>query len=144
MAQPFVFEHHARTPKTFVIVAVVWLVLIAAWAWLDAALWIIAFLAAFTLPAIYDLIRNPKSGLRLDATTLSWFSGRRHGTLELSEIDLIRLDTRLDFSVRVTAQLNTGRKIRLPFESTPPHQAFEAALEAHNVKTQRHHFQLMQ
>jgi hypothetical protein len=144
MTEPFLFEQQARSRKTLVIVIAVWLALIAAWIWLEAALWIVTFLATFTLPAVYDLIRNPKSGLRLDETNLSWFSGRRAATLDLSEIDLIRLDTRLDFSVRVTAQLNTGRKIRLPFECTPPHLALEDALEAHNVKTQRHHFQLMQ
>ena len=144
MTAPFVFEQQARNMRNLVIVLGVWAILFVAWVWLEAAPWIIAFLAAFTLPALYDLIRNPRSGLRLDSTTLTWFSGRRQGTLELSEIDHIRLDTRLDFSVRVTAVLTTGRKIRLPFESTPPHQAFEDALTARGVKTQRHHFQLMQ
>jgi len=144
MTEPFVFEQQARSRRTLLIVLAVWAVLIAAWLWLEAAWWIMAFLAAFTLPAIYDLIRNPKAGLRLEDQTLSWFSGRRHGTLELSEIDHIRLDTRLDFSVRITAVLTSGRKIRLPFECTPPHQAFEDALNAQGVKTQRHHFQLLQ
>lgn len=144
MSEPFVFEQQARSTRTLLIVFAIWVVLIAAWLWLDAAWWIMAFLAAFTLPAIYDLICNPTAGLRLDDTTLSWFSGRRHGTLELSEIDHVRLDTRLDFSVRITAVLTSGRKIRLPFECTPPHQAFEDALNALSVKTQRHHFQLLQ
>jgi hypothetical protein len=144
MTAPFVFEQQARSRKTLLIVVSIWVALVAAWIWLDAALWIVAFLAAFTLPAVSDLIRNPLSGLTLNNQTLSWFSGRRNGTLELSEIDHIRLDTRLDFSVRVTAVLTTGRKIRLPFESTPPHQAFQNALEARGVKTQRHHFQLLQ
>ncbi|AXI42877.1 hypothetical protein [Sulfitobacter sp. SK011] len=144
MTAPFVFDQQARSRKTLLIVVSIWVALVAAWIWLDAALWIVAFLAAFTLPAVSDLIRNPLSGLTLNNQTLSWFSGRRNGTLELSEIDHIRLDTRLDFSVRVTAVLTTGRKIRLPFESTPPHQAFQNALEARGVKTQRHHFQLLQ
>ncbi|MGJ5618576.1 hypothetical protein [Sulfitobacter sp. MF3-043] len=144
MTAPFVFDQQARSRKTLLIVVSIWVALVAAWIWLDAALWIVAFLAAFTLPAVSDLIRNPLSGLTLNNQTLSWFSGRRNGTLELSEIDHIRLDTRLDFSVRVTAVLTTGRKIRLPFESTPPHQAFQDALETRGVKTQRHHFQLLQ
>ena len=122
MTDTFIFEQQARSRRTLVIVLGVWTVLIAAWVWLDAAWWIMA----------------------LDAQTLSWFSGRRQGALEVSEIEHIRLDTRLDFSVRVTAVLTTGRKIRLPFESTPPHQTFENALLARGVKTQRHHFQLLQ
>ncbi|MGC1494293.1 MAG: hypothetical protein WA790_00680 [Sulfitobacter sp.] len=144
MNAPFVFEQQARNLKTLAIVCAVWLVLFAAWLWLDAALWIIAFLAAFTLPALYDLAANPASGLTLDDNTLSWFSGRRHAAVDLSEIDHIRLDTRLDFSVRVTAVLTSGRKIRLPFEATPPHVAFEETLNAQGIKTQRHHFQLLQ
>lgn len=144
MTTAFVFDQQARSRRTLLIVVGVWAVLSAAWVWLEAAPWIVAFLAAFTLPAVYDLIRNPKAGLTLNAQTLSWFSGRRHGALELSEIELVRLDTRLDFSVRITAVLTSGRKIRLPFESTPPHQAFEDALKAQGVKTQRHHFQLLQ
>jgi hypothetical protein len=144
MTDPFVFEQHARNRKTLLIVVGVWGLLLAALVWLDAAPWIVVFLWAFTLPAVYDLIRNPKAGLHLDAQTLSWFSGRREGEIELTEIAHIRLDTRLDFSVRVTAVLTTGRKIRLPFECTPPHQAFEDALAAQGVKTERHHFQLLQ
>lgn len=144
MTTPFVFEHHARSRKTALIVLGIWSLLIALWIWLDAVWWLIAFLAAFTLPALYDLICNPKAGLSLDAEALRWFSGRREGALDLSEIDHIRLDTRLDFSVRVTAVLTSGRKIRLPFESTPPHQTLEDALQAQGVKTQRHHFQLLQ
>lgn len=144
MNDVFLFEQQARNRKTFVIVITVWGVLLAALIWLDAAPWIVVFLWAFTLPAVYDLIRNPRAGLTLDTRTLRWFSGRRTGALDLSEIDHIRLDTRLDFSVRITAVLTTGRKIRLPFECTPPHQAFEDALIARGVKTQRHHFQLLQ
>jgi hypothetical protein len=144
MNDGFSFEQHARNRKTLLIVVGVWAALFAALVWLDAAPWIVVFLWAFTLPAVYDLIRNPKAGLHLDAHTLSWFSGRRAGEIDLSEIAHVRLDTRLDFSVRVTAVLVSGRKIRLPFECTPPHQAFEDALVARGVKTQRHHFQLLQ
>ena len=61
-----------------------------------------------------------------------------------SEIDHFRLDTRLDFSVRATVVLRSGRKIRLPFEATPPHQAFEDALTARGVTVKRFHFQLLQ
>ena len=144
MTPPLVFEVQARNPRTLIALLAVWATLAALWFWLDAAPWILGFLAVFTLPALYDLLANPVSGLRLDADTLSWHSGRRHADLALSEIDHMRLDTRLDFSVRATAVLTTGRKIRLPFECTPPHQAFEAALNAHGIKTQRHHFQLLQ
>ena len=73
-----------------------------------------------------------------------WFSGRRSGRVTTSEIDLVRLDTRLDFSVRVTLVLKNGEKVRLPFEATPPHAEFERELDPRGLKTRRTHFQLFQ
>ncbi len=56
----------------------------------------------------------------------------------------VLLDTRLDFSVRASVVLaDGGRKIRLPYESTPPHKALEAALLARGIAVQRHHFSLI-
>jgi hypothetical protein len=47
-------------------------------------------------------------------------------------------------SVRATVVLKTGRKIKLPFEATPPHRALETALHARGITTERHHFTLIQ
>lgn len=138
------FRRSARNRSTLITLAVIWLVLLAALLMLEAAWWIIAFLGAFTLPALWDLVRDTQSGLELSAYTLSWFTGRRSAEIALEDIDHMRLDTRLDFSVRATAVLKTGRKIRLPFECTPPHQAFEDALTAQGLKVRRTHFQLRQ
>tara|TARA_R110002049_G_scaffold23545_2_gene83224 strand:- start:35657 stop:36091 length:435 start_codon:yes stop_codon:yes gene_type:complete len=144
MTADFTYHRSARSPATFITLALTLAALGALWLWLDAALWIVGFLTLFTLPALWDIITNPQSGLTLDDHRLAWFSGNRHARLRHGEIDHIRLDTRLDFSVRATAVLTTGRKLRLPFESTPPHQAFEKALTARGIATQRHHFTLMQ
>ncbi len=141
---PFTFSRRARSRVGLITLTLVWATLLAAWALLDAAPAIIGFLGLFTLPIVWDLWRDPQSGLSLSETELSWYSGRRQVTLEPHEISYVRLDTRLDFSVRATAVLRTGRKIRVPFESTPPHQAFEDALTACGIATQRHHFTLMQ
>ncbi len=143
-AGAFHYHHSARTVTAALVVSLVWLALFAAWVWLEAANWIILLLLLFTLPALIDLIRDPQAGLHLSDDTLRWHSGRRNADVPLSEIDHVRLDTRLDFSVRATVVLTMGRKIRLPFESTPPHQAFENALQARGIKTLRFHFQLLQ
>lgn len=126
-------------------------ILIAVWAALlyllivlDAAPMIVAILAVFTLPALWDLVRNPLAGIDLSATHLRWFTGPRDAVIALSEIDHIRLDTRLDLSVRASIVLPSGRRIRMPFEATPPHQAFEDALTAQGVTVKRFHFQLLQ
>jgi len=141
---PFTFRRTARNWKTLLAVAGTWAALIVAYTMFDASGWIVGFLGLFTLPAVYDLGRNPTAGLSLGANSLDWHSGRADARLDLSEIDHMRLDTRLDFSVRATAILHSGRKIRLPFECTPPHKGFEAALTDRGVKTQRHHFSFMQ
>ncbi|WP_370401835.1 hypothetical protein [Sulfitobacter sp. JB4-11] len=144
MADDFIFEQDGRRSLVALVLGVVWAVLAAAWLWMEAALWIVALLGAFTLPALRDLIRNPSAGLTLTDRDLTWHTGRYEGALDLSEVQHMRLDTRLDFSVRATAVLKSGRKIRLPFEATPPHRAFETALEARGLRVKRFHFQLMQ
>ena len=136
----FVFSRNARTWRTGLILIAVYAALLAAILWLDAALWLMALLALPTLPALADLWRNPSAGVTLDARQLDWHSGARHATLHLNEIDHMRFDTRFDFSVRVMAVLTSGKRIRLPDESLPPHKTFEAELTARDVRVERHHF----
>lgn len=144
MSDSFTYHARGRSKGTALVVAAVWLGLLGLWLGFEANLWIVAFLALFTLPACWDLVQNPASGLSLTQTQLSWHSGKRRAEVALDEIDHIRMDTRLDFSVKVTLILKTGAKLRLPFEATPPHQAFEAALQDRGLATKRFHFQLMQ
>ena len=140
----FTHRHAGRSVKGAVIVAGVWALLASLWIFLDAAPWLVGILALFTLPALWDLIKNPAAGVTLTDTRLRWFTGPRDAVVAFSEIDHVRLDTRLDFSVRATVVLRSGRKIRLPFEATPPHRAFEDALTARGVTVKRFHFQLLQ
>ncbi|MGC1506682.1 MAG: hypothetical protein WA782_21395 [Sulfitobacter sp.] len=144
MSAPFTYTAQGRSARTALVVAFLWVGLAILWITFDAALSIVGFLALFTLPACWDLFSNPASGLTLGTHDITWFSGRRTATVPLDEIDHIRLDTRLDFSVKATLVLKTGAKVRLPFEATPPHQPFEDALNAKGVTTKRFHFQLMQ
>ena len=142
-AENFTYRHNGRNWSTLLAVTSVWFVLIAAVITVQASLWIVAALGAFTLPALWDLYRNPASGLSFTQDALTWFTGKRTGTIAWREIDRVRLDTRLDFSVRATAVLQSGRKIRLPYESTPPNEVLEAALNARGIRTERHHFSLI-
>ncbi len=138
----FTFQSNGRRSSTLIVVVAVWGVLGLAIVIFDAAFWIVAVLGAFTLPAFYDLVRNTKAGMTLDAERVTWFSGRRSAELALDQIRMARLDTRLDLSVRACFVLNTGRKVRVPFEATPPHEQLEAALSARGIKVERHHFSL--
>jgi len=140
MPDSFTFERHGRSTRTLAVVIAVWFVLIALIIVVDAAWWLMALVGLTTLPAVWDLIANPASGLALNETRLTWYSGKRKGTLELAEIDHMRFDTRWDFSVRVTAVLGDGKKVRLPPETLPPHKTFETALTKHGLRVERHHF----
>ncbi len=142
-ADTYSYRRTGRNRATLLAVTGVWFVLVAAILLVDAAPWLMAILGAFTLPAVWDLYRNPESGLDFTPETLTWFTGSRDASVNWQEIEKIRLDTRLDFSVRASAVLHSGRKIRLPYECTPPHEMLEAALNARGIRTERHHFSLI-
>ncbi|WP_227271467.1 hypothetical protein [Roseobacter weihaiensis] len=142
-AEAFRYRREARNRATVLAVAGIWGALLAALILVEAAPWLMAVIGAFTLPAVWELYKNPAAGLDFTDTHLSWFTGRRTAQLDWRDIDRFRLDTRLDMSVRATAVLGSGRKIRLPYECTPPHKMFEAALNARGIRTERHHFSLI-
>lgn len=144
MTEPFQYETNGRKWHTALIVGIIWLALLYAWTRLEAASWIIALIVVFTLPAVWDIYANRRAGFSVDARSLRWYAGRGKAEMPLAEVDYVRLDTRLDFSVRATVFPKQGRKVRLPYESTPPDALLEATLNAHGIRTERHHFTLMQ
>ena len=140
----YTYTHHPRSKTTLGVLCVIWVALFSAWFWLEAAPWVLVILGAFTLPAVYDLAANPAAGTTLSADTLSWHAGRATGDIALNRIHHIRLDTRLDLSVRATVVLTSGVKIKIPVAATPPHRPFEQALQSADVTVLRHHFSLIQ
>ncbi|MGC3936561.1 hypothetical protein ACOTTU_02025 [Roseobacter sp. EG26] len=143
VADPFSYQRSGRNLKTLCIVLGIWLLLALAIIVVEAAPWLMGIIALCTLPALWDLFADPAAGLTFDNQSVQWFSGKRQASLLWSEVDHVRLDTRLDFSVRVTIMLKSGGKVRLPYEATPPHQTFENALHARGIRTERHHFSLV-
>lgn len=142
-AEAFTYRKEGRSRAALYAVVGIWFVLIALVIIVDAAPWLMLLVGLFTLPAIWDLWKNPQSGLDFTPSALTWFTGKREGSVAWEEIERFRLDTRLDFSVRASAVLHSGRKIRLPYECTPQHQLFEAAVNARGFRTERHHFSLI-
>lgn len=140
MAADFEFSRHARTPRTVAILIAVYTALATAVILVDAAWWLVAGLALLTVPALFDLWRDPSAGIRLSEDGLDWHSGRRSGALDLAEVDHMRFDTLFDFSVRVTAVLKDGKKLRLPYEALPPHRTFETEFNTRSIRVERHHF----
>ena len=140
---PYSFETTGRNRKTLIALILVWAAILAAIAFLDAALWLRALIALCTAPALYDLIAGRRSGVGLSGEGLRWFAGRRTGEIAWDSISHMRLDTRLDFSVRASAVLTSGRKVRLPLEATPKADMFEQVLTERGIKVERHHFSLL-
>ena len=139
---PFRFVRQGRSRTTIWVLVLVYAAFLAAILHLDAALWIVALLALPTLPALWDIWKNPQSGLELTERSLDWWSGSRRASIALNEVDHFRFDTRFDFSVRVSMMSKEGRRIRLPQESLPPNKVFEAELQQRGQSVQRHHFVL--
>lgn len=140
---PYRFETTGRNVKTLVVLLGVWVLLGLAVAFLDASLWLMGLFALCTLPALYDLVVARRAGVALDTDGLHWFAGGRTGDITWARISHMRLDTRLDFSIRASAVLTSGRKVRLPLEATPPADTFADALTARGIKVERHHFSLL-
>lgn len=134
------FTRHGRSRRALLALAAVYGVLGLLLIVFDAAPWLIGGIALFTLPALWDLWRNPAAGIILSDENLEWFSGRLDGNVDLAEIDRIRMDTRWDLSVRVTILTRDGKSLRLPQEALPPHRRMAAELTLRNVQIERHHF----
>lgn len=140
---PYHYETTGRNRRTLVTLGLVWILILLAIALLDASLILMALIALCTAPALYDLASGRASGLALGPERFSWFAGRRTGEIAWDKIDHIRLDTRLDFSVRASAVLTSGRKVRVPLEATPPADMFEQILTDRGIAVKRHHFSLL-
>ena len=140
MSAPYRFTRHGRSCRAILALAVVYGVLGLLLIVFDAAPWLIGAVALFTLPALWDLWRNPAAGIVLSDENLEWFTGRLDGNVPLAEIDRIRMDTRWDLSVRVTILTRDGKSLRLPPEALPPHRRMAAELTLRNLHIERHHF----
>ncbi|MFK7876852.1 MAG: hypothetical protein AB8B71_13900 [Paracoccaceae bacterium] len=139
----FTFTRPARSRATLIAIALTWAVCGAGLFWFQAAAWIIALLALFTLPALWEIWSGASAGCELDPMKLKWHSGHHTAEIALHEIDHIRMVTRLDLSIRAAIILKSGKKLRMPAEATPPAKVFEPALAAFELTVRRHHFVML-
>lgn len=137
------FQARGRNSSTAWVLAAVWSGLAALVITVDASVWIVAGFALFTLPAVWDLVADRPSGIRLDAEGLHWHSGRHQQNIPLARIKAVRLDRRLDLSFRVSLVLHDNRRIRLPQECLPPIDRLDAALRQAGLRVERHPFSLL-
>lgn len=142
-ANEYTFTRSSRTLRAITMVALWWAVIVVLYFVLSAAPIIIAVLALASLPALYDIGAGATSELSITDKNIAWRSGRRGGTLPRGQLKSVRLDTRLDFSLRLTLLTHQGSKIRLPYECIPKANEIEAALKNQGIAFQRHHFTLL-
>ena len=140
MADPLEHVHSGRGPATLAALGAAALFLAILLFWFQAAPLIVAVLALFALPALWDVIQNRQASFRLGADRIAWSSGGRSADLALAEIERVRIALRLDFSTKVELFLKDGRKTRLPPECTPKAEALAEALSARGIPLERHKF----
>ncbi len=144
-AAPPLLDHRnrGRNPRTALVLLGIWGLLVGLVLLFDAALWIVAGFALFTLPALWDLASDRVAGLVLTGQDLHWFSGRQEDTIPHLRIKAIRLDRRLDLSYRVSVVLTDDRRIRLPQECLPQIDTLARACEEAGIRVERHPFSLL-
>lgn len=139
---PLIHENRGRNPRT--IAALLTAVLVLAGLYSVGTLpWILIALGVFAIPALTDVLLNPKGRFELTATDIGWKNSGQTAHLPLSRIAEARFDTRWDFSVRVTLKLVDQSKLRIPQDVMPPHKNLEDALKERKIKTERHHFRVI-
>ena len=134
------FERQGRSAQLIVAIALWSAALLLGAFLLQITSGILFVLALPLLPGLWELWRNPVSGLTLTENQISWFCGARNTGVALPEIASLRLDRRWDFSFRATLILRNGAKIRLPQPALPPVQLLEDQLNAKGIPSERHHF----
>jgi len=134
------FQRQARRPTSIAFLIAVWIALAWLWVWLEASVWIIGLLALFTLPLLWDLIRNSTATIEVWPGRVVWTSAVNDGAR--SDIDHVRMDRRFDGSMRVTLIHTGGAQTRLPPDLRPPLAPLEDALDAAGFTVQKHPFTL--
>lgn len=137
-----VFEHvtAGRNPRSVLIIVVVWFVLILLRVQLQATWLLLVPLFLATLPALFDVINNRSTGLRIDDARIAWQSGTRDQSVPLDRIAEVELALRLDASLRATLMLDDGTKLRLPYECLPRRKVLEPELIARGLTVRRNDF----
>ena len=107
----YVFEREGRSQTTVVVLILIYAALLYAWRSFDAAWWVLALLFLPTLPALWDLWHNPRSGLRLTDTEIPLRRAMNALLLEAYHADCTRIVARWN---RTLTKLEVDARIDLP------------------------------
>ncbi|MCH2165489.1 MAG: hypothetical protein MK098_12670 [Marinovum sp.] len=140
---PWRYEASARGPRSVLVLGIWWCTIALGLLFVGLAPWIAALLFVVSLPAAWEWLRASVSWIEITDTHVCWGSGRRTGTVTLSEINRFRFDTRLDLSVRASLILVSGKRVHLPYECAPRAQRLKPVLDAAGISYEQHHFALL-
>ncbi len=137
------YERQGRSQTTAFILAAMYAVLAWLWYALSISPVVLGLLILATLPAIFDLIKNPTSEFFLDGENLSWRHGRRNVSIPRHEIERLHIHLRMDRSIKLIVQMKNDRKIRVMQPAIPPLAVLEGGLEEQEMPFQKHPFSLL-
>jgi hypothetical protein len=132
----FLHQTHGRNPKTALGVALAAALIVYLYT-VGTVWWILLIIAALTLPALADLITNTRRHFVIDENNLSWKNRAQDAEIPLSEIEKVKMDGRLDLSVRVTLILRNQRKLRIPQDVSPKADILESELASRAITVER-------
>lgn len=135
-----IYRHERRGRRWAVVLAVLaaWVCIFLAWMVFSLAWGIAAILLAFSLPAMWDMIRDNRAWVEVWPRRIAWASALRSG--DRSDIDHVRIDRRFDGGMKITLVHVGGAHTRLPPDVAPPVEVFQAALKDAGIPAERHPF----
>lgn len=102
------------------------------------ATWIALILLAFTLPALWDVVRDAHGVIEVWPNRIVWNTAFGKG--DRTDVDHVRINRRFDGTMKMMLVHVGGATTRLPPDIAPPITEFEAALRSAGIATQRHPF----
>lgn len=135
------YDKHGRRWAVVVPVVLVWAGVFLGVVVFDMIWWLATTLLVFTLPAIWDIVRDSHASVQIWPNRIVWHSALDTG--DRSDIDHVRLNRRFDGGMRLTLVHVGGATTRLPPDIAPPVDAFQAALERADIPVQRHPFSII-
>jgi len=122
-------------------IVAVWACVLLGLVVLNMVWWLAVILLAFTLPALWDVVRNSHAWVEVWPNRIIWQSALDSG--DRSDIDHVRLNRRFDGGMKITLVHVGGATTRLQPDVAPPVDAFQAALEDAGIAVQRHPFSIL-
>ena len=137
MKTDFEFKRRARSPGAIATVLIAAFVILVVGTLLNPHPVILFVLVLLLLPAVWDLVKDPESQLLITPEFISWHTGPRRESAQISEIDLVHLKTNFELSQRARITMRNGQKLYIPAPCMPPGRQIDSILENQGLDVKR-------